>query len=129
MVPFMYFELKSIIKSLMELILKPLILEKCKSPTSFKTLDLPKEENLLLNHEIELGFAVKDLLNKLKVKDIVSGREIAEFKREACCVIRAILDKLFERSPIMSNFLRFSNVSNGSIYHGCANQKSTYKTI
>ena len=128
MVPFMNFELKSIIKSLMELIVKPLILEKCKNPTSFKTLDLSKEENLLLNNEIELGFAMKDLLNKLKVKDIVPQHEIAEFKREACCVIRAILDKLFERSPIMSNFLRFSNVLGPSIMV-VQTKKSTYKTI
>ena len=62
MVPFLYFELKSVIKSLMELIVKSEVLEECKTSSSLKSLDLSKGDNLLHPKNVELGFGVKDLL-------------------------------------------------------------------
>ena len=107
MVPYLYTELKAIIKSLMELIVKPDLLDKCKNGAQLHRVDLTKEENLLPLKEINLGFGVTDKIKNLRKDDTASNAQIRAFVIDAQL---KILGQMFERSPILSSFVRFATV-------------------
>ena len=52
MIPFLYFDLKEIIIKLLEIIVKPDVLEKCKSWQKLKGLDLSLDKNLLTDEKL-----------------------------------------------------------------------------
>ena len=60
MVPFIYSEVKSVI-----------IVEKSKTATDLKNIDISSEENLLPIKDAEMGFGKKNKLNELIKKDNV----------------------------------------------------------
>ena len=60
MVPFIYSEVKSVI-----------IMEKSKTATDLKNINISSGENLLLIKDAEMGFGVKNGLNELIKKDNV----------------------------------------------------------
>ena len=59
MIPFLYFDLKEIIVKLLEIIVKPDVLEKCKSWQKLKHLDLSLDKNLLTDEKLNAGFALQ----------------------------------------------------------------------
>ena len=76
MVPFICSEVKSVIKSLLSLIVKPSIIEKSKIETDLKNINLSSEENLLPIKDVEMGFEVKNKLKELIKKDNVSAKDV-----------------------------------------------------
>ena len=76
MVPFICSEVKSVIKSLLSLIVKPSIIEKSKIATDLKNSNLSSEENLLPIKDVEMGFEVKNKLKELIKKDNVSAKDV-----------------------------------------------------
>ena len=68
MVLFIYSEVKSVIKSLLSLIVKP-INEKSKTATDLKNTNLSSEENLLPIKDVEMAFGVKNELKELIKKE------------------------------------------------------------
>ena len=59
-VPFIYSEVKSVIKSLLSLIVKPSIIEKFNTATGLENINLSSEENLLqLKKDVQMGFGMK----------------------------------------------------------------------
>ena len=74
MVPFICSEVKSVIKSLLSLIVKPSIIEKSKIATDLKNINLSSEENLLPIKDVEMGF--ENELKELIKKDNVSAKDV-----------------------------------------------------
>ena len=74
MLPFICSEVKSVIKSLLSLIVKPSIIEKSKIATDLKNINLSSEENLLPIKDVEMGF--ENELKELIKKDNVSAKGV-----------------------------------------------------
>ena len=51
-------------------------------------------------------FGVEENLRKLKSKDGITYQQISAFKKEAQVFVATILNKLFERFPLVSNVIR-----------------------
>ena len=66
MIPFMYEDLKDLVSRLVELFVKPAILEKYKTGKKMMNLDLYDTEILLSAEKINVGFPVESELNDLK---------------------------------------------------------------
>ena len=58
MVPFIYSEVKSVTKSLLLLIVKPSIIEKFRTATDLKKINLSSEESLFSLRYVEIGFEI-----------------------------------------------------------------------
>ena len=116
MVPFIYSEVKSVIKSLLSLIVKPSIIEKSKTATDLKNINLSSEENLLPIKDVEMGFGVKNELKELIKKDNVSAKDVRKFFDESRSVICGIVIKLFERGPISCKMVRFTTVFDPAVF-------------
>ena len=66
-------EVKSVIKSLLLLIVKPSIIGKSNTAIHSKNIDLSREGNLLLIKDVEMGFRDKKVPKVLIKKDNVSA--------------------------------------------------------
>ena len=98
MILFIYTDLKSLIQSLLGLVVKQDVLSQCKTGIQIKQLDPFNKENLLNLKDINLGFAVPNIIAKLRRNDT---HKVGTYK-----FIIGMITKLFEKSPLGSNFLR-----------------------
>ena len=89
MVPFMYHDLKEIVKSFLDFIVKPNVIESCSTAKSLMAIKLD-ESNLMKGSDISMGFGVKERLKEMVRKDTVTKRQINAFKYEGCTVITTI---------------------------------------
>ena len=78
----MYFDLRAMFKGLLEMIVVPEVLDKCKTGKQLVEIDLGKKENLLKLNKIDLGFGVDSTLKKLRLTDKVSKSAIFNFKEK-----------------------------------------------
>ena len=127
MIPFMYTDLKSLIQSLLELVVKQDVLSQCKTGIQMKQLDLCNKENLLNLKDINLGFAVPNIIAKLRRNDTVTLAEVKEFKVGTQKFIIGMIIKLFERSPLGSIFLRYASIFDPFVLFGL--QKKFMKSL
>ena len=107
MVSFIYSELKSLLRNLLQLVVKPDVLNKCKTVLQMASIDCNLKESLLPLSYVELGFGVKAIITKAKRKDTVGNQEFAKFKREGQIFVTSVVKKRLEKSPIKCDFVRF----------------------
>ena len=72
MLPFLYFNLKSLLATLLELFIKPSVIAAAKTGSSLINIDISKTSNQIPNKDLDLGFATEAKLKKLRLKDLVS---------------------------------------------------------
>ena len=95
MVPYMYDDLHFMMNNLFSIIVKPEMLEKCKSGKQLVEIDLSDEKKtLLLANKIQVGFAVEEEIDRLKKKDLVSISQTAAFMKMCKTYTIAMLEKL-----------------------------------
>lgn len=74
----MYFNLKTMLKDLLEIIFEFEVIQKCKTIKQLIKNDL--EKKFIKVYKIELGFGVETTLKKLCTADIVSKAKVTKFK-------------------------------------------------
>ena len=125
MIPFAYFDLKDLVIKLLHIAVKPTVINSCKSGKQLKEINSLNEENLISVGKINMGFAVEDIIKRLKQLDKVSLSQLKAFKEGAQQFVISILEKLFEKSALASVVLRSASVS---FLLSCANyRKKSYK--
>ena len=115
MIPFMFKDLKEIVLQLMQLFIKPEVLEANKSGNKLIKIDLYKKDNQIKAKEINVGFAVEAAIDALRRKDIVSRNEIKNFMECIQKFLCSMVRKIFQRSPLYSSFLFYSKIFDPSI--------------
>ena len=119
----MYEDLKDLFSRLLELFVKPAILEKNKTGKKMMKLDLYDKEILLSAEKINLGFAVESELNDLKKKD--NATQIKVFMKGVQIFLCVIDIKLFERSPLGSVALLSDAIFDPYILFNASKEKLT----
>ena len=99
MLPFKYGDPKNLVKSLLEIIIKPEQLEKCKNGAKLKNLNLGYQTLHLPLKNMEMRCRVANIISNLHKKDTVSNQQVKLFKKEARSLLIAVLRKVFERTP------------------------------
>ena len=110
MVPFLYFDLKAVMRNFLDIVIGPAVIGACRSGKHLKEIDLSKKGNLLSLSKINLGFAVEKEINTLTKFDVVTIQQINKFKESARDFVVEMLYKLFERSSLGSTLLRCASV-------------------
>ena len=95
----MYGDPKNLVKSLLEIIIKPEQLEKCKNGAKLKNLNLGYQTLHLPLKNMEMRCRVANIISNLHKKDTVSNQQVKLFKKEARSLLIAVLRKVFERTP------------------------------
>ena len=96
---FMAGELKNILKTLMCKFIKKEIVEGT-SGTKLTKIDLDKKENLLSTKKVDVGFASRAIIEKLEKDKKVSQLQLLEFYTECQAFLKAVVEKMIERSPL-----------------------------
>ena len=108
MLLFLYLDLKLLSMKLIELIVKPEVLEKHKSGVDFKNIGPYSLDNIKGNN-ICIGYAAATT-SDLKKKDSVKKTELKQFKSGCKTFLITLLEKLFGKSPLGSALVRNSAV-------------------
>ena len=114
MMPFVCFDLKYLVIKLLDIIVKPTVINNCKSGKQLTEIDLSNEENLISVGKISMGFAVEDIIKKLKQQDKVSLSQLKAFKEGAQQFEVSMLET-FEKSALASVVFRSSRVFDPSV--------------
>ena len=64
MIPFLFFELKAIVTSLLEVIVRSSVIESCKSTKKLISIDLSDQDTLLPLNKMNVGFAINGTIKK-----------------------------------------------------------------
>ena len=123
MIPFLYFNLKEIIIKLLKIIVKPDVLEKCKSWQKLKDLDLSLDKNLLTDEKLNAGFAVANILHDLKRKDLIKLYQTKEFLKMTKNFTVSMVEKLREKSLLNSPMIRATSVFDPTVLIALPKQK------
>ena len=82
MIPYMYFNLKTVLKDLLEIVVEPEVIQKCKTGKQLIKIDVErKKKNLIKVGKIDLGFGVETTLKKLCTVNLFSKAKVTEFKK------------------------------------------------
>ena len=106
----LYFDLKAVIRYLLDIVTDPVVIEACRSGKQSKEIYLSKKGNLLPLSKINLGFAVEKEINTLTKSDVVTIQQINKFIESARDFVVEMLYKLFERSSLGSTLVRCASV-------------------
>ena len=115
MIPFLFEDLFSIAKSLMDLIIKPDVLSSIVNGRQLQNFDFTEKENFLPLKLITIGFVAERNIMEWRRKDVLSQDEVRRFMKDCRLVIIGILEKIFKRSLNGSSFLEAA---------GCISPKS-----
>ena len=107
MLPFLYFDLKSLLSTLLKLFIKPSVIAAVKTGSSLIHIDISKTSNQILNKDLDVGFAAKAKLKELRSKDLVSVSQEVKFREEPRTFL---VSKLFERAPLDSVVVRSASI-------------------
>ena len=93
-VPYLYPDIVRIIRRLMQLIVKPEILDKCSTLLDYKEVDLDNKNTMVKPKNMNIRFGARSLLTELDRKDKVKSSDLAEFFTNAVLFIVTIIKTL-----------------------------------
>jgi len=106
----MHSDLKMLMKSLLELIVKSEVLDKCKTSKQLKSLNLSDKLNLLSLKQVRLGFGAEKIISQLIKEDLVSSAQLQQFRKEAQNFVVAMVTKLISKIPLGAKILVYGSV-------------------
>ena len=115
MIPFLYFDLKSLVLTLMKLFIKSSVLSEAKTGNQLCDIDIEKESNQVKLKNIDLGFAAEAKLRNLKTEDKVTVSQESTFRREVKTFLVSLLQKLLKKTPLSSIVVRSASIFDPSI--------------
>ena len=90
MIPYLYSDILKLIKKLMQLIVKPDLLEKCESYLDFRRIDLDDKESITKPKDTNIGFAARSSIPELMKNDEIRNSDVAAFFSESTKFIATI---------------------------------------
>ena len=95
MIVFMFKDFKMLL-SLLRIIVKNSVITG-KTVQQLREIDLDKYENLLPLKDMNIGFANEEFLKELQKKDVITAKQLKDFREEARMFVVATLKKLIEK--------------------------------
>ena len=99
LVPFLYEELQSRYRTLLEKFVKSDILKSAKSGKDLLKIDLEKKSNQKLLHEIDVGFGARRALH-VNCKPKQPEAVLLQFRADCLLILKHVANKLREKSPL-----------------------------
>ena len=104
-IPFMMSDLSSVIKGLVQIIVKPQIIQAAQGSKLF-SVDLDDEDTFVTYSKVEIGFSTEKALKQAVKDKKVSDRQVLEFRLECKGFVVKVLKKLLEKCPVTYALVR-----------------------
>ena len=115
--PYIYDDINESVKNVLELFVKCEIIEKCKTPSTYKQIDLLDKPNILSKSKITIA--------EMMQKDMVTDT----FKQEYLLFLLATIRKLFGKTKLGSSIVRYASCLNPSHLTNLASSSGSFKLI
>ena len=114
MVPFMYDDLKSLVKSILQFYINQSVIDNCSNGIAYKNIDLLDKSNIVSKkkNKLTLGCATEFAIAELVRKDIATSVETEAFKTKCFTFLITITQKIFKRSPLGSTIVHYARSLN-----------------
>ena len=107
-VPYLCNNIQKCLCQLMQLIVKPAVMDGIKNPMDYITIDIllpiaetdAKNKNLLPSKKFTIGFAAESEITRLQEADLVWLKDISSFRKNAKKFIIGTIHKIRERNPL-----------------------------
>lgn len=106
MAPFLAKDFGDVLRSCMKRIVKQSVMAESTTLSKLINIDVQDEKNLKHYKNIDIGFIADTELKKLLSNKKVSERTALELKADCCTMLKKLISKLIERSPLNYNLLR-----------------------
>ena len=106
MAPFLAKDFGDVLRSCMKRIVTPSLMAEATTLSKLTKIDVQDDKNLKHYKKIDIGFSAETELKKLLSDKKVSDRAALELKGECCTMLKKLIGKLLERSPLDYNLLR-----------------------
>ena len=93
MIVFMFKDLKKIFLSLLRIIVKDSVITG-KTVQQLREIHLDKDENLVPLKDMNIGFVTETLLKELEKKDVITAKQVKDFRKKARMFVVATSKKL-----------------------------------
>ena len=94
LLPFAHDYILDLITSLLSLIYNPSFVDSCKSLSTFATMDLSRDKNLLKKSEIHYGYATNLSVDKLFKEGKIDHNQKKDFQQGCLTFVKTILNKI-----------------------------------
>lgn len=120
--PFLHSALYTLMKTILQRIVKPEVLE----ATKLEEIDLTKEENLLPSKVIDIGFATRQAIRSV---ENVLQKDMELFRLECRTCLKSFVLKLIQRSPIKYELTRSLSFLNPEVLKASGGEKELRSCI
>ena len=111
MIPFLHSDLQQMVKELLGLTIKSELIDKCKENSkSLLKGDLRDVNNHIRKKDMHLGFGTLDEIQSLLRNDLAYQANISRFRVEAREFLVAMMEKIFQKNPLSSQFVQYATV-------------------
>lgn len=126
MVPFMYNDLGSCVRTLMNRFVKKEVLAAADTVFKLSKVDVASKENLCSYKDVDIGVAAKAEMRHIKASD----RDHMQFRMECIQFLSAMTAKILERSPLKRHFVRFaSSLAPASVMLGNTSTQENFRRL
>ena len=113
MVPYLYQDLIQLVRSLLGIVVKNDVLEKCTTVQQLIKINLGDKDTFKTKREeLNLGFATESIIKQLVKKDSVQKNAVRNFVTNVQTCVVGTVNKIFERTPLGSIILRTAAIFN-----------------
>ena len=99
--PYLHGDLVKLFKSVLKLVIKDDVIDKCATSCMLTKIDFKKKANFKDNQESHLGFATESILSELMRKDVLKADDIKKFYDEVRKWVVLTMTKMSEKSPLI----------------------------
>ena len=129
MFPFLCDDLKELVRNVLQLYVKYEVIEKCKTASDYKQINLSEKSNIASKSKLNIVRAADITIAKMKHQDIASKSEIDTYKQEWLSFLLSTTKKLFEKTPPGSSIMCHASCRNPSHVTNLASSSESFKQL
>ena len=111
MIPFLHDDVQQLVKELLSLKIKSEVIDNCKEDCkALLKICLRDVRNHIKKKDMHVGFGTLDEFHCLLWKDSISHTDINKFCIEAREFLVTLLEKMFQKNPLLFNIVKYMSV-------------------
>ena len=129
MLPYIYDDIKELVRNVLQLVVKYEVIEKCKTPSAYQQIDLPGKSNILSKSKFNIGRAADITIAEMKQKDMVTKYQLDTFKQVCLLFPLATTRTLLDKTKLGSFIMHYASCRNPSHLTNLASSSEFFKLV
>ena len=129
MLSYMYDDIKELVRNVLQLFVKYEVIEKCKTASAYKQIDLSDKSNILPKSKFNIGRAVDITIAEMKQKDMVMKYQLDTFKQVFLLFLLATTRKLLDKTKLGTFIMCYASSRNASHLTNLASSSESFKLL